>query len=220
MKSNEKETEGQGQGRTRTSPSRRSLKAQKASAETICIVGPGSLLIDRYELKEEIGRGGMGVVHEAFDRSLEREVAIKILPPEMVSSAKAISSFKREAKVALSLSHPQIVSLYQYHVSDGVAFLVMELLKGQTLEERLVEQAGGLPVAEALEIIAQVGSAVSYAHQCRVVHRDIKPANIFLKESESVNAQLMDFGIADHIRTTVSRVTGHMAAGNLALHES
>ncbi len=197
-----------------TKPSRRRLVAE-AAKETVEFVSPGHVLEDRYEVVEEIGRGGMGIVFKAHDRSLEMDVAIKVLPPELSSSKRAIRDLKREAKMAMQLTHPGIMALRHFADSGAVKFLVMELLEGQTLDDKLVE-VEILEVDEVVELAKQIGSALDFAHESKVVHRDIKPANIFLKEKEDgYSVSLMDFGIARQIKDSMSRVSKCDSSGTL-----
>ena len=197
-----------------TKPPRRRLVAE-AAKETVQFVGPGDVLEDRYEILEELGRGGMGIVFKALDRSLEMNVAIKVLPPELCGSKRAIKDLKREAKMAMQLNHPGIMALRHFADSGAVKFLVMELLEGQTLEDKLVEEEI-LDVPEVCELASQIGEALDFAHSAKVVHRDIKPANIFLKEKgDSFAVSLMDFGIARQIKDSMSRVSKVDTSGTL-----
>src|SRR4051794_23399866 len=125
-----------------------------------------------YEILAPLGAGGMGEVYRAVDRTLEREVAIKILPDALAQNPERLARFAREAKVLASLNHPNIAQIYG--VEDRA--LVMELAPGQTLLERIA--AGPVPVEEALQIGAQIAEALAAAHERGVIHRDLKPANV------------------------------------------
>jgi len=145
-----------------------------------------------YEIAGEIGAGGMGVVYLARDTKLAREVAIKVLPKSMASDSERLARFDREAKTLASLNHPNIAQIYGLEESDGTTALILELVEGPTLEDRIAE--GTVPVAEALDIAMQIANALEAAHGQGIVHRDLKPANIKLRPDGTV--KVLDFGIA------------------------
>jgi serine/threonine protein kinase len=149
--------------------------------------------LGNYQILEEIGRGGMAVVYRAYQPSLNRHVAIKILPPQLGLDQQFVERFQREAQAAAGLRHPNIVVIHDVGHQEGVYYIVMEYLEGQTLRE-LVEREGPLPQERAIRITEQIASALDYAHQRGFVHRDVKPANIFVSEGDRVT--LTDFGIA------------------------
>ena len=134
--------------------------------------------LGHYRLTEKLGEGGMGVVWRATDTTLDREVAVKILPDTLAQYPERLERFEREAKVLASLHHPNIAVLHGLHKSDGVHFLIMELVDGDDLATRLA--SGPLPVEDALRICAQISRALQAAHDRGIVHRDLKPANIVL----------------------------------------
>jgi serine/threonine protein kinase len=144
-----------------------------------------------YEILSPIGVGGMGEVYRARDTRLHRDVAIKILPQPLSSSAEVRQRFEREAKTISQLSHPHICALYDVGNQDGVEFLVMELLEGETLAERLV--GGPLPLDQTLRFGPQIASALEAAHRKGIVHRDLKPSNVMVTKS---GVKLLDFGLA------------------------
>jgi serine/threonine protein kinase len=146
-----------------------------------------------YQIMEELGRGGMAVVYRAYQSSLNRYVAIKVLPPQLAFDRQFVERFFREARAAASLRHPNIVVIHDVAEQDGLYYIVMEYLEGQTLKE-IIEQAGALPPGRAVRILDQVAAALDHAHQRGFVHRDVKPANIFVAEGDRVT--LTDFGIA------------------------
>jgi serine/threonine protein kinase len=137
-------------------------------------VGPGEKLA-HYVLSDQIGQGGMGVVWQATDTKLDREVAIKILPAGLVQDAGRVARFQREAKVLASLNHNRIASIYGFEDAGDVQALVMELVRGPTLAERL--ERGAMPTEEALVVARQIAEALEFAHEQGVVHRDLKPAS-------------------------------------------
>src|ERR1700724_1370558 len=144
-----------------------------------------------YEIVAPLGAGGMGEVYRARDTRLGREVAIKVLPQHLCSDADLKQRFEREAKAISSLNHPHICTFHDIGSQDGLDFLVMEYLEGETLAERL--QRGALPLDEALKIGIQVAEALDKAHARGIVHRDLKPGNIMLTKN---GPKLMDFGLA------------------------
>src|SRR5436190_21209670 len=144
-----------------------------------------------YEIQAPLGAGGMGEVYRARDTRLERTVAIKVVPEHLSSSPDAKQRFEREARAISSLNHPNICALYDIGNQDGVDFLVMEYLEGQTLAERL--QKGTLPIEQVLKIGIEIADGLDKAHRQGIIHRDLKPGNIMLTKS---GAKLMDFGLA------------------------
>src|SRR5436853_3239951 len=129
-----------------------------------------------HEITALLGRGGMGEVYRARDTKLKRDVAIKILPGEFSPDPDRVSRFQREAEVLASLNHPNIAAIYDLQEANGSRFLVLELVEGETLAERI--KCGAIPVAEALGIATQMVEAMEYAHDKNVMHRDLKPANV------------------------------------------
>ncbi|NIL99779.1 MAG: protein kinase [Acidobacteria bacterium] len=159
--------------------------------------------LGKYELLGELGRGGMGVVYRAYDRVLEREVALKTMVAPDADQTQTVR-FLREAQTAGGLHHPNIVTIYELGQESGTYFIAMELLEGQNL--RTVLSSGQLPPVERrLEIVARMCDGLDYAHRAGIVHRDVKPANIFLMSSGVV--KILDFGIAK-ISTSEHTKTG------------
>src|SRR5216684_4774234 len=142
-----------------------------------------------YEIQSPLGAGGMGEVYRALDTRLDRTVAIKILPDHLSQSPEAKQRFDREARAISSLNHPNICTLHDVGHQDGTDYLVMELLEGETLAERL--RKGPLPMQQVLKYGVEIGQGLDKAHRTGVVHRDLKPGNIMLTKS---GAKLMDFG--------------------------
>jgi len=151
------------------------------------------LLAGRYELIERIGEGGMAVVYKAKDRLLNRFVAIKILKPEFTKDMKVIESFRRESQAAASLSHPNIVNVYDVGKEGNIYYIVMELIEGNVLSD-IIREEGALEPRRAVAIAKQVASALALAHKNQIIHRDVKPHNILITK-EGV-AKITDFGIA------------------------
>src|SRR5512142_2640747 len=144
-----------------------------------------------YEIEEAIGAGGMGEVYKARDTRLERTVAIKVVPDHLSKDEDVRQRFEREAKTISSLSHPHICALYDVGSQDGVEFLVMEYLEGETLTDRLSK--GPLPFEQVLRYGLEIADALDKAHRQGIVHRDLKPGNVMITKS---GVKLLDFGLA------------------------
>src|SRR5437867_7047336 len=148
--------------------------------------------LGQYEIVSPLGAGGMGEVYRARDTKLGRSVAIKVLPEAVATHSDRIARFEREANVLAALNHPHIAALFGMDESAGRHFLVMELVEGETLAERL--QRGAMPIEEALKIAHQIVEALEAAHEKGIVHRDLKPANLQVTPDEQV--KVLDFGLA------------------------
>src|SRR5215467_3273728 len=145
-----------------------------------------------YEITSHLGSGGMGDVYQATDTKLERSVAIKFLPEAFSHDTDRVARFQREARVLASLNHPNIAAIYGVEETAGRHFLVMELVEGETLADRI--ERGPLPVGEATEIAKQIAEALSAAHDKGIIHRDLKPANIKITPEGKI--KVLDFGLA------------------------
>jgi serine/threonine-protein kinase len=161
---------------------------------------------DGYEVRELLGRGGFGLVFTAFDKRLKRDLAIKVLRMELAQSSNFMDRFEREAMTAAQLRHPNIVPIYTIGEKDGLAYIVMPLIKGETLQA-LLERDGPLPMAETVRILTDAASALAAAHAVGLIHRDIKPDNIMLEGPEK-RVLLMDFGIAKMLSNSDATLTG------------
>ncbi len=148
----------------------------------------------QYEIQRLLGKGGMGAVYLATEAALERDVAIKVLPPDRGATKDSRDRFRREARTAAKLSHPNIVPLYTFGDVDGTLYFVMGYVKGESLAARL-KREGRLPVEEARRILIELCDALDYAHTLGIVHRDLKPDNVLLEEGTG-RAMLLDFGVA------------------------
>src|SRR5688500_9781623 len=157
-----------------------------------------------YEILDSLGAGGMGEVYRARDTRLDRAVAIKVLPPHLASDPQLRERFDREARTISSLSHPHICALFDVGHHDGIDFLVLEYLEGETVAQRIARGSSGQPaltVAESLKIAIQICAALDKAHRAGIVHRDLKPANVMITKT---GAKLLDFGLAKNAAPVVA----------------
>ena len=171
--------------------------AAVAAAALVSDVGASALTgrrLGAYQLLAPIGAGGMGEVYRARDTRLGRDVAIKMLPRAFSDHPDRLARFEREARVLASLNHPHIATIYGIEDADGVRAIVMELVEGDTLAERIARAGDGLPIKEALDIARQIADALDAAHEKGIVHRDLKPANIKITSQGIV--KVLDFGLA------------------------
>ncbi|MEB2288337.1 MAG: serine/threonine-protein kinase, partial [Anaerolineae bacterium] len=166
--------------------------------------------LGQYELRELLGVGGMGAVYRAYQHSLQRTVAVKVLRPELTSDPGYIERFTREARTSAALEHPNIIPVFDYGMQQDISYLVMRLLTGGSLSERLAARASTerpLPsLGEIADLLRQMSSALDYAHSQGVIHRDIKPSNVMFDNHG--NAYLVDFGIAKLLEATATGLTG------------
>jgi serine/threonine protein kinase len=161
-----------------------------------------------YEIVSPLGAGGMGEVYRGHDESLDREVAIKVLPKDLASDQDRLRRFEQEARAAAALNHPNILAVYGFSTTEEHApYLITELLQGQTLRERL--QQGEVPVRKAIEFALQTARGLAAAHDRGIVHRDLKPENLFLTRDGVV--KILDFGLAKLVGPGVSGPQGSMA---------
>ena len=148
-----------------------------------------------YEVVAQIGEGGMGAVYRATDTSLGRQVAIKVLPDAFAANPDRLARFEREAKTLASLNHPHIAAIYGFEKSAHQHALVMELVEGEDLSQRIAR--GAIPLDEALPIARQIAEALEEAHEHGIIHRDLKPANVKVRSDGTV--KVLDFGLAKAI---------------------
>jgi serine/threonine protein kinase len=185
----------------------------KHAGDTVRVLCEGQLIGKQYRIIERIGVGGMGVLYKATDEALDRLVAIKALPPEVACDEAAVIRLKKEALSVIKLSHPNIVSLYQFVVEDNSGYLIMEYLDGPDLNKALAIEER-FSIEETLAVARQIGSALDYAHKRGIIHRDIKPANLlYTTEADIKVVKIADFGIAYQLRRSITRLTGQDTSG-------
>jgi serine/threonine-protein kinase len=179
---------------------------------------PTDLVAGKYKLTRLLGRGGMGSVWEGVHTTLGNRVACKFIEPQYVSSADALSRFENEARAAASLKSKHVVDVYDHGVTpDGIPYIVMEFLAGESLDSR-IEKRGALPLAQAAVIIGQVSRALARAHKIGIIHRDLKPENVFLvwdDEDQTDIAKVVDFGIAKFTESGSSGISSATKTGAL-----
>jgi tRNA A-37 threonylcarbamoyl transferase component Bud32 len=193
---------------TRIETLRKKLSHERAHARTAGLSGFDAPGFSRYDVIEEIGRGGMGVVYKARDRRLGRVVALKKLPENLRDHPKAVELFLREARAAASLNHPNIVTLYDADEENGTFFFTMELLEGQNLYA-ILRKVERVRPRDAARLGIQAATGLAYAHAQRIVHRDIKTANLFFTKDKVL--KVMDFGLAkmvEEVRRAITVVAG------------
>ena len=152
-----------------------------------------------FRLVDKVGEGGMGEVWRAVDTSLDREVAIKLLPAVLARDPERLARFEREAKVLASLNHPNIAAIYGFPEAEGIRFLAMELVRGEDLAQILAR--GPIPVRESLDAARQITAALEAAHDSGIIHRDLKPANV--KRTPEGQIKVLDFGLAKALESAI-----------------
>ena len=167
-----------------------------------------------YEILAPIGAGGMGEVYRARDRKLDRDVAIKVLPESVAADPDALARFEREAKAVAALSHPNILSIFDFGTHGGISYAVTELLEGETLREKL--RAGAVPARAAVEYALQIARGLSAAHEKGIVHRDLKPENLFVIRGGHL--KILDFGLAKRVVRILESEATHAPTATVAEH--
>ena len=167
----------------------------------------GTLISERYRLEEKIGSGGMSSVYRAFDPTLERWVAIKLMHRDISNDPDQLERFRREARAVAQLNHPHVVTVIDAGEDDGNPYIVFEYVEGETLKDR-IRRLGRLPVAEAVAYAIEIGRALECAHENRLVHRDVKPQNVLIDRDG--RAKVTDFGIARSLEAQGLTATGRV----------
>ncbi|MCS7151717.1 MAG: serine/threonine protein kinase, partial [Endomicrobia bacterium] len=165
-----------------------------------------NLIPAKYTLIRELGRGGMGVVYEAIDKTLNRKVAIKCLKEELTMRQKIKENFINHCKLVAQLDqHPNIVRIFEFFEQDNKVYVVLEFVEGKSLD-KLIDEKGYLTLKEAIEIIIPVAEALSFAHRNKIIHRDLKPSNIIITSDGKI--KVLDFDIARELKDSLTRLTG------------
>jgi serine/threonine protein kinase len=165
----------------------------------------GSIFAGRYEIVEELGKGGMGRVYRAFDNKVEEEIALKLLQPEIAVSKKTIKRFRTELKLARKITHKNVCRMFDFHEEEKTPFITMEYVRGESLKV-FIQNQGIVPEEKAVNIAQQICLGLSEAHEIGVVHRDLKPQNIMMDLDG--HAKIMDFGIAHFLEAEGVTQTG------------
>lgn len=165
----------------------------------------GSVFAGRYQIVEEIGKGGMGTVYRGLDKKLNEEVALKLIKPEIAAEETTIERFRNELKLARKITHKYVCRMFDFHEEKGTPYITMEYIHGESLKD-LIMKKGQLPEKQALNITQQICKGLAEAHEIGVVHRDLKPQNIMIDSKD--NAKIMDFGIARSVEAQGVTQTG------------
>ncbi len=174
----------------------------------------GHIIDERYEIKEKVGQGGFGAVYRVFDRNMEIDKALKIIPEAIVSDKEAMFDLQSEAKTMITLNHANIVRVYDFHKTGSIKFIDMEYVDGKTLTEIKLEHPNKqIPETKVKELALKIAEGMAYAHENNVLHKDIKPQNI--KVTSKGDIKIMDFGIAETVRTSMSRIQNTSSSGTL-----
>ena len=174
----------------------------------------GHVIDDRYEVKGKLGQGGFGAVYRVFDRKMECDKALKVLPEAVASDRSAMVSLKKEAVTMAKLNHPGIVHVYDFSDSGSIKYIDMELVEGTSLSDALLDTPEGCFDEERVKSVARhLGEALSYAHTRGVIHKDIKPQNILI--SKEGTPKITDFGISETVKSSMSRIANSSSSGTL-----
>lgn len=168
---------------------------------------PGSIFADRYQIIDELGRGGMGKIYKALDKEIDIKIALKLIKPEIAANKKTIERFKNELKVAREISHKNICRMYDLNYEGGSYYITMEYIRGDDLK-KILSQMGQLSVGQTVPMAKQICEGLMEAHRLGVVHRDLKPSNVMIDNDGT--AHIMDFGIARSTKTEALTGSGVM----------
>jgi serine/threonine protein kinase len=174
----------------------------------------GHIIDNRYEIKEKIGQGGFGAVYRVYDKKMNIDKALKIIPEAMVSDEEAMADLQAEARTMISLNHNNIVRVYDFHDTGAIKYIDMEYVEGKTLTKLKLEHPNKqIPEAKVKELAIKIADGLSYAHSNNILHKDIKPQNVMVTEKDEI--KIMDFGIAETVRTSMSRIDKSISSGTL-----
>ncbi|MEA1986108.1 MAG: protein kinase, partial [Candidatus Marinimicrobia bacterium] len=174
----------------------------------------GHLIDNRYEIKEKIGQGGFGAIYRVLDKKMNIEKALKIIPEAIVNDEEAMTDLQNESRTMIALNHPNIVRVYDFHDEGEIKYIDMEFIDGKTLTKiKLEHQNKQIPEEKVKEYAIKIAEGLAYAHANNVIHKDIKPQNIMLNKKGEM--KIMDFGIAETVRTTMSRLQNSSSSGTL-----
>jgi serine/threonine protein kinase len=174
----------------------------------------GHIIDERYEIKEKLGQGGFGAVYLVNDKNMNIDKALKIIPEAIINDKEAMFDLQNEAQTMIALNHPNIVRVYDFHKTGSIKFIDMEYIDGKTLTEiKLEHKSKQIPEEKVKELAVQIASGMSYAHQNGILHKDIKPQNVMVAKDSKV--KIMDFGIAETVRTSMSRIQNSTSSGTL-----
>ena len=174
----------------------------------------GYIIDDRYEIKEKLGQGGFGAVYRAYDKKMNIDKALKVIPEEITNDIEAMTDLQNEAKTMIKLNHPNIVRVYDFHDTGRIKYIDMEYIDGKTLTEIKLEHPNKqIEEEEVKKLALKIADGLAYAHNISVIHKDIKPQNVMVTKDNKV--KIMDFGIADTVRTSMSRIQNTSSSGTL-----
>ena len=174
----------------------------------------GYLIDNRYEIKEKLGQGGFGAVYRAFDKDMNIDKALKVIPEEIINDKEAMFDLQKEAQTMISLNHSNIVRVYDFHKSGKIKYIDMEYIDGKTLTEiKLEHPQKQIPETKVKELAIKIADGLAYAHSNNILHKDIKPQNVMVTTKGKV--KIMDFGIADTILTSMRRIVNTSTSGTL-----
>lgn len=174
----------------------------------------GHIIDDRYEVKNKIGQGGFGAVYLVYDQQMKIEKALKVIPEAISNDKEAMFDLQREAQILISINHPNIIRVYDFHSKGAIQFIDMEYIDGKTLSEiKLQYPNKQIPEEKVIEYAKKIADGMAYAHENKVLHKDLKPQNI--KLNSKGNIKIMDFGIAETVRTSLSRIQNTTSSGSL-----
>jgi serine/threonine protein kinase/formylglycine-generating enzyme required for sulfatase activity len=174
----------------------------------------GHIIDERYEIKEKLGQGGFGAVYRAFDKKMNVDKALKVIPEAVTHDRRAMQNLRQEAQTMIRLNHPNIVRVYDFQEQGAVKYIDMEFIDGKSLNERLLDYPHQrMPEEEVKKLALQICEGLDYAHNQNIIHRDIKPQNIMLTKDEQI--KITDFGIAETLRTSMSMIQNTSTTGTI-----